>query len=117
MANILNCAEILTIENIMKSDEDFRRVLSTVADITEVEASEVFSGKKNPELTDARWIVVQLLSEIGYYSGRICALTGLSTRSVTRILTEIDSRQGAGWKLLRRNLADCRQALGLTSDR
>lgn len=100
----------------MKSEEDFRNVLSVVAEVTEVEASQVFSGRKNPELTDARWIVVQLLNEMGYYSGRICSLTGLSTRSVTRILTEIDSRQGAGWKMLRRNLADCRLALGLSSD-
>lgn len=100
----------------MRSDEDFRNVVNIVAEVTELAASEIFSGHRSPELTDARWIVVQLLKDLGYYNSRICSLTGLSARSVNRILTEIDDRHGAGWKMMRRNLAECRSALSRSSD-
>lgn len=100
----------------MRSEEDFRKVVAIVAQVSELEPSDLFSGKRLQELTDARWIAVQLLKDLGYYSHKITALTGLSERHVNRILTEIDTRRGSGWRTLRRNLAECRSALGLTSD-
>lgn len=106
----------MTIREAMNSDEDFRNVVTIVAKVSEVEISDLFSGRRNQELTDARWIAVQLLKEMGYYTSRICILTGLSSRHVNRILTEIDTRRGSGWRTMRRNLAECKTALGLTSD-
>ena len=100
----------------MKSKEDFCNILNVVSEISELEIPEILSAKKSQEYKDARWIVVQLLSDMGYYPSKICALTGLSTRTITRVLTDMRSRRDISWKMLRKNLAECRSLLGINTD-
>lgn len=100
----------------MRSREDYNNILRVVSEVSEIETSEIFSSKKTQEHRDCRWMIVQLLSDMGYYPSRICALTGLSARTITRILSDMRTRKDRSWKMLRQNLDECRSLLGINTD-
>ena len=62
---------------------------------------------------DARWISVQLLDDLGYYSGQIAELTGMTPRNVNRILCELRTRQPSTWRQFGKEMEACRKTLGI----
>lgn len=91
-------------------------VLAAVSRATGVGEKVILSRVRGQENTDARWIVVQLLSDMGYYPSRVAALTGISQRHVNHILSAVRLRENSSWKFFGNNLERCRRVLGLSQE-
>ena len=100
-------------QNVMNSVQDLMAVIEAVSRISEIPAEKIFSKQRSQEYLDARWLAVQLLYDMGYYSGRIANLTGMTHRNVNLILTAIRQKKNNTWKMFGRNLEECRKVLGI----
>ena len=100
----------------MNSTQDMLAVLEAVSRITEVPQGKIFSRQRGQEYLDARWMAVQLLNDMGYYSCRISQLSGMTTRNVNLILTGIKQKQNSTWLMFRKNLEECRKVLGISRE-
>lgn len=97
----------------MNSMQDLMAVTEAVSRISEIPSGMIFSRRKGQEYLDARWLAVQLLSDLGYYSSRIAELTGMTQRNVNLILAAIRLKKNNTWKMFGRNLEECRKVLGI----
>jgi hypothetical protein len=97
----------------MNTLQDFAAVLAAVSRATGIPEAWIFSKRKGQLYYDARWIAVQLLSDLGYYSGQIAELSRMSTRNVNLILTAVRGRQVSTWRQFTTELEACRKALGI----
>lgn len=97
----------------MDKTDDLRRVLAAVSQATGIPETGIFSKRRGQEYYDARWIAVQLLSDLGYYPGQIADLTGMTPRNVTGILATVKVRCNTIWKQFSRRMEACRNALGI----
>lgn len=70
----------------------FERLVSIVADLSEMPAENVLFGKKTDAVVDARWIIVRILKEQGYHTTNIAMLMNMTQRNVTHILTAFQDR-------------------------
>lgn len=93
---------------------DFQAVLAAVSRATGIRETLIFTHRMGQIYRDARWIAVQLLADLGYYSGQIAELTGMTSRNVNRILGELRSRQPSTWRQFGSELEACRKALGIS---
>ena len=100
-------------QSIMNSTQDLMAVLEAVSRISEIPAEKIFSQLRGQEYYDARWLAIQLLSDMGYYSGRIANMTGMTHRNVNLILAAIKQKKNSTWKMFGRNLEACRKVLGI----
>ena len=98
---------------VMNSVQDLMAVIEAVSRISEIPAEKIFSKQRGQEYYDARWLAIQLLSDMGYYSSRISNLTGMTQRNVNLILTSIKQKKNSTWKMFGRNLEECRKVLGI----
>ena len=89
---------------------DFEYIVNAVAEATDVAPSLILSKRKYREVIDARWIMVCLLSEQGYYSSRIAEKMGMTIRNVNLILCSMHLRLSTE-KQLRSNLESARKIL------
>lgn len=99
----------------MDSLSDYQAVLAAVSRATGIPETFIFSRRKGQIYYDARWIAVQLLADLGYYSGQIADITGMTARNVNLIISTIRSREFSTWKQFGNELEACRKALGITA--
>ena len=97
----------------MDSVSDYKAVLAAVSRSTGIPETLIFSHRMGQVYSDARWIAVRLLADLGYYSGQIADLTGLTPRHVNRIISTIRGRNPSTWRQFGQELDACRTALGL----
>ncbi len=76
----------------MRKSELFARVLSAVAEETELSESEILSARKTTEVVDARYLLVYLLVFYRFYRSEIARHLNISPQAVGRIFTGFDSR-------------------------
>lgn len=96
----------------MNSTEDLRQVLTTVYLATGIPEDHIFSKRRGQEYYDARWIAIQLLSDIGYYPRQIANISGVTLRNVNKVLLAVKERKGATWRIFLSKLELCRNAMG-----
>lgn len=98
----------------MDIGRDYEAVLAAVSRATGIQEEFIFSKRRGQIYYDARWIVVQLLADLGYYTGQIANVTGMTGRNVNLILSQVAVRGNSSWKQFGRQLEACRNALGIT---
>jgi hypothetical protein len=91
-------------------NRDFEHVVKAVAEAMDLSPCQILCKRRFQETIDARWIAVCLLSEKGFYSSRIAAYMGMTTRNVNLILSSMHLRL-ATEKQLRSNLEAARKYL------
>ena len=91
--------------------EEFNRIIQAVADVSELAPCQILCNRRFPETIDARWAVVKLMREEGFYSSRIADLMGMSARNVNHILFSTETRLMAGDKALSNILDKARKKL------
>lgn len=97
----------------MDSTSDFKAILAAVSRTTWIPEDKIFSKCRGQEYSDARWMAVQLLIDMGYYDRQIADLTGMSQRGINNIRTEALKRANGSWKQFGKNLEAARKALGI----
>ena len=90
---------------------DFERIIKAVADAADLSPCQVLCKRRFPETIDARWIVVKLMKEEGYYSSRIADYMNMTTRNVNYILFSVETRLSMGDKALGNILERARKEL------
>lgn len=109
LASYMKCGQP---SNYIKMREDYNAVLAAVSRATGIPEGWIFSKRRGQDYYDARWIVVQLLADKGYYPGTIANLTGMTRRNVCKILNAIRGRKGCTWELFSKRLERVRNAIG-----
>lgn len=94
---------------------DYKAVLTAVSRATGIPEPFIFTKRKGQIYYDARWIAVQLMTDLGYYPNQIAEMTGMTPRNVNRILEALTGRDSATWKQFGIELEACRKALGITA--
>lgn len=97
----------------MDISRDHAAVLAAVSRATNIPEALIFSKRRGQVYFDARWIAVQLLSDLGYYPGQIADISGMTLRNVNLILSQIQTRRNSSWKQFGSELEACRKALGI----
>lgn len=76
----------------MCKSETFKKILSFVVEETEVNAEDILSLKKTSEIVDARYILVKLLHDKGFYNQSISKLINHTEKTVSIILFNFSDR-------------------------
>ena len=76
----------------MRKSELFARILSAVAEETELSSLEILSHRKTFEVVDARYLLVYLLTYYRFYRSEIARNLNLTPQAVGRIFTGFESR-------------------------
>jgi hypothetical protein len=97
----------------MYKQQVYQDTLSAVVEETEVGAEKILSGCKEEEVTDARSILIRILSEQGLYPLQISRFSGICQRSVDRFLVDFSSRISSR-KMMRINYDNLRKKLGIS---
>lgn len=97
----------------MDSLTDYKAVLAAVSRATGIPEAHIFTKRKGQIYYDARWIAVQLMTDLGYYPGQIANVTGMTTRNVNLILSTLRLREPSTWRQFRDELEACRKAMGI----
>ena len=92
---------------------DYKAVLAAVSRATGIPEKHIFTKRRGQIYYDARWMVVQLMADLGYYAGQISNITGTTSRNVNLIITTLKGRDNSTWKQFGRGLEACRKALGI----
>ena len=95
--------------------KDYQAGMAAVSRATGIPEAFIFSHRMGQIYKDARWIAVRLLADLGYYSGQIAELTGMTPRNVNRIISTIQIRGFSTWRQFGNGLDACRKALGITA--
>lgn len=95
----------------MTIKEVYRQVLLTVADVTTVSIKDITGKGRQQEIVDARWIVVIIMHEKGFYAAQISRLMKMSERHVDRIIKEYPDRLQYGGLVFRTNYRAVRDIL------
>jgi hypothetical protein len=99
----------------MDRANDYQAVMAAVSRATGIPETFIFSKRKGQIYCDARWIAVQLFADLGYYSGQIADMVGMTVRNVNHILSAIKIREFSSWRQFGNELEACRKALGITA--
>ena len=91
------------------------RVITLVAEDTDMPKEAILSKSRTAEVVGARHLAIKLLHSKDIYPSRISAIFGMSPRSVRHVITAFDARAQAN-KSLGYNLARIRKQLGESSD-
>lgn len=97
----------------MGTTQDFAAVLAAVSRATGIPEAWIFTKRKGQVYYDARWIAVQLMTDLGYYPRQISDVTGMTPRNVNLILSALRVREPSTWRQFRTELEACRKALGI----
>lgn len=71
----------------------FNKILSVVAEETEIPAECILSRCKRREIVDARYILVYIMHMNGYYTSSIAAYLKFSRRAVEKMVEMFDERR------------------------
>lgn len=93
-------------------NEKFDRIIKAVADAADLTSSQIVSKRRFPDSLDARWIVVKLLRDEGFYSSRIAELMSMTTRNVNHIIYAVEIRLSHDDRPLKQLLETSRKYLG-----
>lgn len=77
----------------MCKTEMFNKILSVVAEETEIPTECILSRCKRREIVDARYILVYFMHRSGYYTSTIATYMKFSRRAVEKMLELFDERQ------------------------
>lgn len=88
----------------------FSHILAIVSEETEVSEELILSSCRQAEVVDARYILVRLLHEAGFYIRTIATLIHKTDKSVHHILSDFDNRKRYG-KMLSINYEITRKEL------
>lgn len=99
----------------MNTIQDFAAVLAAVSRATGIPEALIFTKRKGQIYYDARWIAVQLLTDLGYYPSQIAELTGMTSRNVNLILCALKFREPSTWRQFKTELEACRKAMGIST--
>lgn len=77
-------------------NRDFELIVNAVANAMDLRPCQILCKRRFQESTDARWMVVYLLHERGYYSARIAEWMGMTARNVNIILQSMSRRVSQG---------------------
>ena len=91
-------------------NKDLEQIVNVVAEQTELRPVQILGKRRFQEVTDARWMVVYLLREKGYYPSQIAAWMSMTPRNVNLILSSMHDRLKYE-KHLRSNLESARNNL------
>lgn len=95
--------------------QDYAAVLAAVSRATGIPEPWIFSRRRGQVYYDARWIAVQLLSDLGYYPGQIADAVGMTPRNINSILATVRTRVNTSWRQFGSELEACRKALGIAA--
>lgn len=84
----------------MCKSEIFAEILRLVSEETEISTSDILSGSKETDVVDARYLLVYLLYERGFYPSQIALHVSKTKRSINYILSGFSDRIQRG-KMLR----------------
>ena len=84
----------------MCKSEIFAEILRIVSEETEIPTNEILSSSKEADVVDARYLLVHLLYERGFYPSQIALQTRKTKRSINYILSGFSDRIQRG-KMLR----------------
>ena len=76
----------------MYKKDYFSRLVSVVAELSELTETDIMEGRKTDAVVDARWIIVRILKEQGYHTANIAMLLNMTQRNVSYILTAFQER-------------------------
>lgn len=84
----------------MCKSEIFAKILRIVSEETEISTSDILSSSKEADVVDARYLLVYLLHERGFYPSQIALHVCKTKRSINYILSSFSDRIQCG-KILR----------------
>lgn len=96
----------------MNVSEYCSRVTEIVLELTDVTEDDLRNRRKTAEVVDARWLIVRLARDAGYYPSQIARELGLTTRWVQFIVSYFDTRLQYGEPSLRINYELATKLLG-----
>lgn len=76
----------------MYKKDYFSKLVSIVAELSELTEADIMEGRKTDAVVDARWVIVRILKEQGYHTANIAMLMSMTQRNVTYILTAFQDR-------------------------
>ena len=76
----------------MYKKDYFSRLVSVVAELSELTEADIMEGRKTDAVVDARWVIVRILKEQGYHTANIAMLLNMTQRNVSYILTAFQDR-------------------------
>ena len=91
-------------------NRDLENIINAVAEASDLRPCQILCRRRFKETIDARWMVVFLLNEKGYYATRIAEWMGMTARNVNLILSSMPLRLSTE-KKLRSNLESARKYL------
>lgn len=89
---------------------EYEQIIKAVAEAMDMRPCEITCKRRYQETIDARWMVVKLLAERGYYPTRIAEWMQMTSRNVNIILAAVNERISADDNF-RRNLETARKQL------
>lgn len=101
----------IRVENIIEMDKEFQKILQVVSEVTGLAPCEILCKRRYQETIDARWLMVQLMRDEGFYSSRIADYLSMTTRNVNHILFSVSIRLELGDKMLGKNLEIARKLM------
>ena len=93
--------------------EIFQRTLSAVSEETEIKKDLILSASKQEEVVDARYLLIEIMSEQGLYPTQISHLTGVGLRSINNFLQGFKTRCNSR-KIMRIDYDRVRHKLGMS---
>lgn len=87
----------------MNTSDYAGKVAKVVSDLTGIGEAEIMGKGRAAEVVDARWMVVKLVREAGYYPSQIAQVMGMTVRQVQAIITSFDMRLRFSDSLVRIN--------------
>ena len=95
----------------MKAADYVSKVVEVVSDLTGIDKDEILGRGKAAEVVDARWMVVKLVREAGYYPAQIAKVMGMSVRHIQAVLAEFGTRMHYFDSFMRSNYEEAAKLL------
>lgn len=96
----------------MNNAELFDNLLNVICEQTQLSRQEILSHCKSTQIVDARYILVKMLYDSGFYPSVIASFIHQTERSVTKIMTNFDNRKEK-FKMLRINYEQIKNLKGI----
>ena len=98
-------------EKSMCKSEIFAEILKIVSSETEIPAERILSSDKDTETVDARYLLVYILSEMGFYPSQTSIHLHKTKRAINYIISNFEERLNSG-KMMRIYLENIKKKIG-----
>ena len=95
----------------MCKSEIFAEILEIVSHETEISVERILSSDKDTETVDARYLLVHILSEMGFYPVQTSIHLHKTKRTINYIISNFQERLDSG-KMMRIYLENIKKQLG-----